>query len=140
MTTLAHTIQKMELSSQVSNLSQIEQLIDGICDKHYISEDSYGNILIALTEAVNNAIVHGNKQDPAKKVNLLLEASNDDVSFVIKDEGQGFDYDHIPDPTLPENLNKLNGRGVFLMKSLADEVSFEENGSLVRLKFCISNN
>lgn len=140
MTTLTHTVQKMELSSQVSNLSQIEQLIDSICEKHYISEDNYGNILIALTEAVNNAIVHGNKQDPSKKVNLVLETTNTDVFFLVKDEGDGFDFNRVPDPTLPENLDKLNGRGVFLMKSLADEVSFEENGSLVRLKFCVSNN
>lgn len=139
MTTLAQTIQKMELSSQVSNLHQIEQLIDCIYDKHHITEDNYGNILIALTEAVNNAIVHGNQQDPNKKVNLVLETSKKDVCFLVKDEGKGFDFDHVPDPTLPENLHKLHGRGVFLMKSLADDVAFEENGSLVRLTFSISN-
>jgi len=137
MTTLA---QNIVLSSDVSNIVQIEELIDTICENCHITEDNYGNILIALTEAVNNAIVHGNKYDKTKNVNLSLEASDREVCFIVKDEGDGFDETLVPDPTLPENLDKLSGRGVFLMNSLADEVSFEENGTLVRLKFTISTN
>ena len=137
MTTIA---QNIVLASDVSSVVQIEQLIDMVCENFYISEDNYGNILIALTEAVNNAIVHGNKLDKAKSVNLSLEASNKEVCFIVKDEGKGFDQTKVPDPTLPENLNKLSGRGVFLMNSLADEVSFDENGTSVKLTFCISTN
>lgn len=140
MTTLTSLTEKMEFTSEVSNLPQIEQLIDLVCDKHHISEDNYGNILIALTEAVNNAIVHGNKQDPTKTFSLELETKNDDVFFIVKDEGNGFEYNKVPDPTLPQNIHKINGRGVFLMKSLADEVSFEDNGSKVKLRFSLLNN
>lgn len=135
-----NTIQYLELPSKTESLSKIELLIEEICQTFKISEDSYGNILIALTEAVNNAITHGNKLDPSKKVNLEYETTKNQLSFTIKDEGIGFDYDDIPDPTLPENIEKINGRGVFLMKSLADEVKFEENGALVKLKFNISVN
>ncbi|TXB64759.1 ATP-binding protein [Vicingus serpentipes] len=131
--------QNLVLSSDISNLIQIEKLIDSVCDNCHITEDNYGNILIALTEAVNNAIVHGNKEDVSKKVTLTYVVSSNEVCFVVKDEGNGFDLNQVPDPTLPENINKLNGRGVFLMNSLADEVVYEENGSAVSLKFCLTN-
>lgn len=140
MTEVNETTQKMEFNSNISNISKIEELIEKVCDNHHITEDYYGNILIALTEAVNNAIVHGNHLDSNKKVSLCYETNNNQVCFIVKDEGKGFDFTKIPDPTLPQNINKLNGRGVFLMRSLADEVVFEENGSKVKLKFCITNN
>lgn len=135
-----NAIQYLELPSKTESISKVELLIDEICQNFSISQDSYGNILIALTEAVNNAITHGNQLDPTKKVNLEYESTKGELSFTVKDEGSGFDYEHIPDPTLPENIEKINGRGVFLMKSLADEVEFEENGSLVKLKFTLAAN
>ena len=133
-------IQHLELPSKTDSLLEIETFIDSICDKYSIGEDHYGNILIALTEAINNAITHGNKLDPNKKVKLNMSSKNSNLSFVIQDEGEGFDFDNIPDPTLPENLTKLNGRGVFLMKSWADEVVFEAKGTSITLTFSISAN
>jgi len=133
-------IQHIELPSKVDSLLKIEAFIDSICDKYSIGDDDYGNILIALTEAINNAINHGNKLDPDKKVNLNVESKRDKLCFVIRDEGNGFDFNKIPDPTLPENLTKENGRGVFLMRSLADEVLFEENGTKISLTFRLSIN
>jgi len=134
------TIQHLELPSKIESLSKIELLIGDVCERCCINEDSYGNMLVALTEAVNNAIAHGNKYNPKKKVNLDFTTNSKEISFIVKDEGQGFDYNHVPDPTLPENINKINGRGVFLMRTLADEIKFEENGSSVSLKFSISVN
>ena len=133
-------IQHIELSSKLESLSQIENFIDDVCEQYKFGEDHYGNILIALTEAVNNAITHGNKLDPNKKVNLNMETTTRDVQFTIKDEGAGFDVDSVPDPTLPENLEKLSGRGIFLMKTLADHVDFEENGTIIKLRFSLSAN
>jgi len=132
--------QNLVFSSHISNITQIESLIDSVCENCHVTEDDYGNILIALTEAVNNAIVHGNKEDKLKNVHLTYEVSNEEVCFIVKDEGCGFDVDKVPDPTLPENLDKLSGRGVFLMNSLADNVVFQNNGSQVKLTFSISNN
>ena len=133
-------IQRLELASNIESISEIESFIDSICDKYSIGEDSYGNILIALTEAINNAITHGNKLNPDKIVNLNMETGKNQLYFTVIDEGDGFAYNNIPDPTLPENLSKLRGRGVFLMKSLADEVEFEEEGRIVKLTFTISAN
>lgn len=131
-------IEALELSSTVESLSKIEQLIESVCGEYSVGEDFYGNILIALTEAVNNAITHGNHLDPNKKVSLELTKTQKEIAFTIKDEGNGFDFDNIPDPTLPENLKSVSGRGVFLMKALADDVVFEENGTKIQLKFNVS--
>ena len=125
----------LTISSKTENIVVVESLINDICDKFKISEDHYGNILVALTEAVNNAIQHGNKNNPSKHINITFNIRPDHLSFTIKDEGPGFDYSHIPDPTAPENIEKPNGRGVFLMKNLADNVEFEDNGSTVKLDF-----
>jgi serine/threonine-protein kinase RsbW len=133
-------IQKIELSSKLESLSKIEMFVDEICEHFQISEDNYGNILIALTEAVNNAITHGNQLNPKKRVSLNIGTNDKEVLFTVKDEGEGFDFDNVPDPTLPENINKLNGRGIFLIKSLADDVVFERKGSTIKLKFSLSAN
>lgn len=131
-------IQHIELSSEVESISKIESFIDDFCEQSQLGEDYYGNILIALTEAVNNAITHGNKLDPSKKVRLNMETTAENIEFIIEDEGVGFDFNNVPDPTLPENLEKIRGRGIFLIRALADDVDFEENGRIVKLKFSIS--
>ncbi len=92
---------------------------------------------MALTEAVNNAIYHGNQSNPNKLIEISFISTPDLVSFIVKDEGNGFSHTNLPDPTNPENIEKPNGRGVFLMRNLADNVSFEENGSKVTLDFKI---
>ncbi len=133
-------IEHIELASKLENISKIENFIEDVCEQCQIGEECYGNILIALTEAVNNAITHGNGLDPAKKVKLNMSTKTNQVEFVVQDEGAGFDYKEVPDPTLPQNLEKLRGRGIFLMKALADEIDFEDNGRKIKLKFSISAN
>lgn len=133
------TFQRLELQSQLESLSQIEAFIDEFCDQRHVSEDDYGNILIALTEAVNNAITHGNQFDLSKKVFLDVEGNENEVEFIVEDEGKGFNLNDVPDPTQPNNINSIRGRGIFLMKHLTDDISFENNGSKIKLKFTISN-
>src|SRR3954469_8157246 len=108
----------MELSSQPESLTAVERMIDEVRSKYHVSEDIFGNMPVAITEAVTNAIYHGNKADPAKKVSVSYLLSNHNLSFTIADEGPGFDYYNLPDPTAPENLEKECGRGIFLMKHL----------------------
>lgn len=129
--------EKISISSKAENIILVEQMIDNVCANFNINEDFYGNILVALTEAVNNAIYHGNQSNPNKNIEISFKASPDLVCFIVKDEGNGFSYSNLPDPTNPENIEKPNGRGVFLMRNLADNVSFEENGSKVTLEFKI---
>jgi serine/threonine-protein kinase RsbW len=132
--------QKLELDSTMDSLKEVEKFIDQVCLDYKIKEDFYGNILIAVTEAVNNAIIHGNKQNPQKKFSLSFNSAEDKITFSVSDQGEGFDFTNLPDPTEPENIEKPNGRGIFLMKNLADKVEFEENGRKVNLSFKIFSN
>jgi len=132
--------QQLQLPSTIEAIHIIEKLIETICSTYKLSEDQYGNILVGVTEAVNNAIYHGNKSDPNKKVHVGFETTPDKLSFTITDEGTGFDFDNLPDPTDPENLEKPSGRGIFLMKHLADAVAFTDNGRCVSLSYNMLTN
>jgi serine/threonine-protein kinase RsbW len=126
---------KISIPSLIENIKIIESFIDNAREKFSINEDIYGNIMISVTECVTNAIVHGNSLDASKKVDLELHLDDNQVKFVIKDEGIGFDYEHLEDPTSPENLEKSGGRGIFIMKHLSDEVKFEDLGRKTILTF-----
>lgn len=132
--------EKISFPSTSGNIVIVEKLINDICSSYHVSEDYYGNILVAVTEAVNNAIQHGNKQDPGKKVDVEFKADEKHIMFCVHDQGEGFSYDALPDPTNPENLEKPSGRGVFLMRHLADKVEFSDDGRTVHLNFSISPN
>ena len=126
---------KLRIPSLPDNIRIVESFIDNARDKFAFDDDIYGNIMIAVTESVNNAIIHGNKQDKEKNVDLALEVADDNIRFTIRDEGEGFDYDNLPDPTSPENLLKIGGRGIFLVQNLADEVAFTDEGRTIMLTF-----
>jgi serine/threonine-protein kinase RsbW len=115
----------------------VENLIDEVSIELALVADLYGNVLIGVIEAVTNAIVHGNKLDESKNVEIFLSYSKPNLSIKICDQGKGFLFDDIPDPTKPDNVEKPDGRGVFLMRHLADEVSFDKGGAIVNLKFII---
>lgn len=129
---------KIEIPSLSENIRIIESFIDNAKEKYQLNDDIYGNIMIAVTESVNNAIVHGNKLDRLKNVSLTLNLEKSMVQFTIEDQGVGFDYHNLPNPTAPENLEKLGGRGIFLMKNLCDEVTFEDEGKKVTLCFYLT--
>jgi serine/threonine-protein kinase RsbW len=89
---------------------------------------------IALMEAVANAVIHGNRQEPAKQVCIFWRHEpRKHVSIVVRDEGAGFDVSAVPDPTRPENLAAEHGRGILLMRTFMDEVHFEKGGTEVHL-------
>ncbi|MBS1583085.1 MAG: ATP-binding protein [Bacteroidetes bacterium] len=132
-----HFTRRIDFPAKAENIALAERLIDEACAKYNVHESHYGNILIALTEAVNNAIHHGNRLDPAKQVSLGYEVKGDKIVFVVSDDGPGFDHDNLPDPTDPQNIEKPHGRGVFLMRALADSVEFSDNGATVALAFSL---
>ncbi len=121
--------------SDFESVSQVEILVDNVCNKLGVNEDYYGNVLIAVTEAVNNAIDHGNKRDNSLDVLVAVGDNPNEFCFTVKDQGRGFDYENLPDPTAPENILKENGRGIFLMRNLADVVEFEDAGRSVNIYF-----
>lgn len=125
----------LRISSKIENLRKVEKLVDDLSTEFSISSDVYGNILIATLEAANNAILHGNKLDEKKNVNILCKMENNFLIIKIEDEGGGFDYKNVPDPTAPENIENVNGRGIFLMEKLSDKIEFTRNGATVVLEF-----
>lgn len=127
----------IQIPSIMENIRMIESFIDNAKEKFHLEDDIYGNIMIAVTEAVNNAIKHGNSGDKLKNVFLSLILEDSIIKFVVKDEGRGFDFDNLPDPTSPENIEKPGGRGIFLMKHLSDEVKFRDGGKVVEMSFYI---
>jgi serine/threonine-protein kinase RsbW len=128
----------LQIPSLVENLRIVESFIDNIKEQYRITDDIYGNIYVAVLEAVNNAIKHGNKSIKEKNVELSLQLQDETVKFWIKDEGEGFNFQNLPDPTSEENIEKTGGRGVFLMRHLADEVHFSSEGRKVELVFYIN--
>ncbi len=125
----------MKIASKIENLRLVEKFVDEVSTELSLSDEIYGNIMIATLEAANNAIVHGNSLQENLMVEIYIENEQDILLVVIRDQGKGFDYLHVPDPTAPENIEKINGRGVFLMQKLSDGLEFLFNGSMVRLKF-----
>jgi serine/threonine-protein kinase RsbW len=128
---------ELSIASKVENLRKIEKFVDEISTTCKLNSELYGNILIATLEAANNAIVHGNKLKEELEVKLKANCQDNVLSIFIEDAGPGFDYKHIPDPTAPENIENVSGRGVFLMEKLSDKIEFKKNGSIVELYFNI---
>lgn len=127
----------VQIASIKENLREIEKLIDEFNEIEELDESLYGKVMLATIEAANNAIVHGNKLDPEKKVKVEIIKRRERIEVYVEDQGNGFDYMRIPDPTAPENIENIHGRGVFLMKQLSDEVNFYKNGTKVQILFKI---
>ena len=132
-------MKSLKFSSKPENISVVEKFVDDLRSEVKIGDEVYGNILVSITEAANNAMMHGNKGDEKKQVEIQygLDERGKNLSFIIKDQGPGFNYNQLADPTAPENLEKTSGRGVFLMMQLADMVVFSDNGATVEMSFRI---
>ena len=115
---------QIEIPSTLDYLPQVDEFIERKLRKLGINEDQIADIAISVTEAVTNAVVHGNKNDLSKKVEISLKVDSSCVEVTVEDEGVGFDPDSIQSPIEEENLLKEAGRGVFILKSLMDKVDF----------------
>lgn len=123
------------IKSIPENLRLVEKFVDEISEELKLSDEIYGNLLIATLEGTNNAIIHGNQKNAEKDVIINFHKIDDGILIVISDQGKGFDFSNIPDPTAPENIEKVHGRGVFLMERLSDKLEFTKNGSEIKLTF-----
>lgn len=126
---------KLKIESSVGSLRIVENAIDEIMSEIGIKEENYGKILISTLEAVNNAIMHGNNADKNKYVDVEIAFKERKLKIKIKDEGKGFKPGKVPDPTMPQNIEQINGRGIFLMSRLADEIKYSKRGNAVTLVF-----
>jgi serine/threonine-protein kinase RsbW len=136
---ISETLQ-LVLPSLPASIHQVEKFVENICDEYNINNTYFGNILVTLTEAFENAMIHGNSNDQSKNVNITFTSKPEGLSFMISDEGNGFDVSQVPDPTDINFNNETNkGRGIFLIKSLADDVKFLDNGKKVEILFKIAS-
>lgn len=126
---------KLVIQSKIENVSLVENLIDEVAIELSIISDLYGNVLISTIEAVTNAIVHGNDNNPEKNVSIEVIKDEKKLTIIVEDEGNGFDLNLVPDPTKPDYIEKPDGRGIFLMRNLTDDLEFEKNGAIVKLIF-----
>jgi len=126
---------QIDIASNPENIVELEAFVDQLKEELDIPDVVYGNILIGLTEAVNNCIFHGNQCDESKSVKIICRQTDNIITFTATDEGDGFNFKNIPDPTAPENIEKLTGRGIFLMRQLSDNLTYTNNGSTVELKY-----
>jgi serine/threonine-protein kinase RsbW len=129
-------IKELKISSLQSNISLVEKFIEEVCADNYIFHNYFGNIMLAIEEAVKNAIIHGNRLDSSKQVILTYQRRREGLCFTIQDEGEGFNPQDIPNPIESDDAR---GNGVFLIRSLADKVSYNQIGNQVELIFTISS-
>ena len=127
----------MKLPSNPSCIGEVEHFVQRLVNRLNIDPNLYPNILISLTEAVNNAMQHGNRYDDHKKILVSCHEMPHQILLTISDEGSGFDPFQVPDPTTEDHIAVEGGRGVFLMKQLTDEIHFLDHGRTVELMWRI---
>jgi serine/threonine-protein kinase RsbW len=126
-----------QLESNQDSFNTIEGDLRNLIKPFNLNQEKFGEILVSLTEAITNAVRHGNKFDASKHVAVEFVGDESRLYFRVSDEGSGFDYDSVPDPTSPENILTCGGRGVHIMKALADELNYSDSGRTVELEFDI---
>lgn len=133
--TAQQIIFRLTMASNPKNIGRIEKFLAKISRNVPMDEIQLHKLMVSLTEAVNNAIIHGNKADPRKKVALQCELLPGWLLIMVNDEGRGFKPEGLKNPLKKENLMRENGRGIFLMRTLMDRVEFVKikSGYQVRL-------
>jgi serine/threonine-protein kinase RsbW len=129
---LEHSI---EICSKISCINDVRFFLANIFKEASIKEDNFNRVFLALSEAVNNAIVHGNLQNDSKRVFIKVLKEQNDLYFEVLDEGKGFILECIGNPTCLNSLKNEKGRGIFLIRQIADEVNYSEGGRKVSIKF-----
>lgn len=127
--------QSIEFKSTFEEVEKLEAFLNNLQKELDFDNEYYAKLMLVVSEAVTNSIMHGNKQDASKKVFVEAVANGAGISFTIQDEGDGFEPEDLPDPLAQENLLKTGGRGVFLMNEYADEVEYSDKGNTLKLRF-----
>lgn len=125
---------RLAIQSDKNELRKVEVFLRQLFEKENLPGAAFNKVLLCVSEAVVNSIEHGNKNEIHKKVTIEVSCRNKDLSIVVSDEGEGFNYREVADPTLKENIKKETGRGIFVMKSICDELKFREMGKCVEIK------
>ncbi len=133
--TQRNTTFELSIKSDTKNIRQVEKFFRSLNKNYFhLHKDKFFSLLLAVSEAVNNGIIHGNKNDHGKKVFITCSLKNKTLTTTVKDEGDGFQPKNIPNPTMEENIFKIGGRGVFLIKSYMNGVRFNKKGNAITMK------
>ena len=124
---------QFKINNDIKKIKQISNKILECLSSKQLSEDFKFDVRLACEEAIINAIKYGNKSNPNKSVNIDCHISQEAVAISIKDEGEGFDYKNLPDPTEDQNLFKNGGRGLFLIHKIMDKVEFNSKGNRITM-------
>jgi serine/threonine-protein kinase RsbW len=127
------------LESDLNEIRRVEGFVKTICQDHHFEKNFVHDVMLLITEATNNAIMHGNKFDKTKRARLLCIIENGYLTIEVSDEGEGFNPQTLPNPLDPENLLKPSGRGVFLIKNFAENVEydFSSQGTTLKMRVAI---
>lgn len=127
------------INSRIENIRLVENFLENLIQEFSLEKKLCGKIIIATIEATNNACLWGGKNDENKKVTITAWIKNTELYVSVEDEGEGFAYKKIPDPTIPENIRKSGGRGIYLMKALSNSLKYQKNGSKVIMTFSLNS-
>jgi serine/threonine-protein kinase RsbW len=129
-----HMALECSLPSEVTAISPFVDRLMLLLSNCGCVPEGVSDVEIALREAMANAIIHGNHEDRRKHVHVSCRCEPGEVSIAVKDEGKGFDINNVPDPTAPENIGSVHGRGIHVIRALMDEVRFEERGAVIHMR------
>jgi serine/threonine-protein kinase RsbW len=123
---------RLLLKSTYEESEKVPDFVTDIQERSNIDDDTTGTLMLLLSEAVTNAIVHGNKLNPSKTVDVEVRINQKQIVSTVKDQGEGFEPEEADNPLDEENILKASGRGIFLMKQLSEHVEYDENGTKLR--------
>lgn len=124
----------LKLSSNIDELESVEKFINQYFDYFRLDKDNFNKVLLCVSEAVTNSIHHGNSNDTKKTVTIVLDCESSVLKVKITDEGMGFCIDKIPDPTQSDNILKESGRGIYIIKSISDFVTFDKQSNTLEFQ------
>ncbi|HDR52146.1 MAG TPA: ATP-binding protein [Mariniphaga anaerophila] len=124
----------LTINSDKKSLEKVEKFLFRVFEKYRLPQKCFSKVLLCVSEAVINSIEHGNKNDLQKEVVIHIECKNDNICVEVRDEGDGFNFQNLDNPTLAENLKKEAGRGIHIIKSLCTQVKFRNDGKCVQIK------
>lgn len=124
----------LTIHSDKKALGKVEKFLFNVFEKYRLPQTCFNKVLLCVSEAVVNSIEHGNKNDLEKEVVIQIKCKNDNLCVEVRDEGDGFNFKNLDNPTIGENIKKETGRGIHIMKSLCTQVKFRNEGKCVQIK------
>ena len=131
---MTNVFEILTIHSDKKALGKVEEFLFRVFEKYKLPQTCFNKVLLCISEAVVNSIEHGNKNDLQKEVVIQIKCKNDNLCVEVRDEGDGFNFQNLDNPTLVENIKKETGRGIHIMKSLCTQVKFRNEGTCVQIK------